>query len=314
MKAIQFANFGEPDVLKLVELAQPEPGEGEVLVRVRAAGVNPVDFKIRRGRLEGFLPSKLPAIPGWDMAGDIVSRGHGASRFEAGDAVFGYCRRPWIEKGCYTEYMAVPECYLARKPAPLSYEQAAAVPLAGLTAYQSLFDAGKLQRGQRLAVLGGSGGVGSFALQLGRLTGAHVTAVASERNHAYMKELGANECVSYDQSDWLPALKSRGLFDLVFDCVGGELTEKAYDLCKSGGALVSILKSAAGTLAADKGIRHEYVFVAPSARQLEILREHFEHGRLQAPALETLPLSEAVRAHEQIEKLHTRGKIVLQIG
>lgn len=313
MKAVVLEQFGGPEHLHLRELPTPAPGEGESLVRIRSAGVNPVDFKIREGRLQGRVPALLPAVLGWDMAGEVVDRGHGARRFEIGDAVYAYCRRPQIHAGCYAEYISLPESYLARKPANLDYSQAAVTPLACLTAYQSLYVAGRLSRNQSLLVLGASGGVGSFAVQLGRMAGARVSAVASAKNQAYLQLLGAHQSIAYDQADWQHLAVAQGRFDVVYDCAGGAAIDAAYELVKPGGVLVSILEQADPARVQAKGIRFEYVFVEPNARQLEVIREHFEYGRLRSPELQALPLEEVRVAHERIQTLHTRGKIALQI-
>lgn len=315
MKAIVMHEFGEKDQLKLVDLPMPEPGEGEVLIRVKAIGVNPVDWKIRIGRLKERVPHQFPLILGWDVAGVIEKVGHGARRFQPGDEIYSYCRRPVVQHGTYTEYMTLPECYIAKRPSNISFEEAAAIPLVGLTAYQSVYSAANLQANETLLVIGASGGVGSCAVQLGKIRGANVIGVASQKNHAYLKQLGVDETVGYEDtsfSESVKALHAEGV-DVIFDCVGKEACEMAYDCVKQGGRLVSILEKGNPQRNEAQGIDFNYIFVEPNVRQLEHLTELVENNQFKIHVDATYPLEEVAKAHEQIETLHTKGKIVLTV-
>ena len=191
MKAAYFEEFGGTEKIKVGQMEIPELREGEVLVKIRAAGVNPVDAIILAGKYKDMMPHNLPAIPGWDVAGTVTDRGHGARRFTVGEEVYAYARRPEVKWGTYAEYITIPESYLSNKP-KISYEEAAGIPLAGLTAYQGIYEAGNLKENQTVLILGASGGVGSFGIQLAKAKGANVIGVASEENHKYMKSLGAD--------------------------------------------------------------------------------------------------------------------------
>lgn len=309
-KASLFREFGDLDNAEIDKVELPELKEGEVLVRIKAAGVNPVDSGIPRGYLKGRIPHELPFIPGWDLAGVVEKRGFGARRFETGDEVYGYARRPVVRWGTFAEYTVIPESYLSLRPKNISIEEAGAIPLAGLTAYQSLYDAGDLQEGQTVLILGASGGVGSMAIQLAKARNARVIGVASEKNHQFMKDLGADETIDYRNNNVGEAVKEvqpEGV-DLIFDCTSGETLEQSIPVLKPDGKLVSILNSGEGL---DPEIDFEYVFVEPDSSQLDHLRELTEAGKLRVKVSETYPLEETEDALKQIETLHTTGKIVI---
>lgn len=240
----------------------------------------------------------------------MEDRGHAARRFNVGDEVYAYARRPEIKWGTYAEYMVIPDSYLADKPKNLSFEEAAGIPLAGLTAYQSLYDAGRLQESQNVLILGASGGVGSFAIQLAKEKGAKIIGVASEKNHAFMKELGADHAIDYKSTDVGEATKE--LFpegvDLIFDCTSGETLQQGLKALKSSGKLVSILNQGQDL---DPDIDFQYVFVEPNARQLDHVRQLAEADKLKVHVSKTYALNEAAEAMKQIQTLHTTGKIVI---
>ncbi len=316
MKAIVINRFGGREVLQHTEVPKPEPAEGEVLVRVKAAGVNPVDWKIRAGYLKEVYPYKFPLILGWDLAGSVEQLGYSARRFQPGDEVYAYCRRPVIQYGTYAEFIAIPESYLAIRPKTISAEEAGAIPLAALTAYQSIYDAVRLKAGETILILGASGGVGSFAVQFGRLADARVIGIASRKNHAYLKELGATETVDYAEGDSRTAVKSlspQGV-DVAFDCFGADALAKALECVKPGGRTVSILVRDDKGQAAKAGVRHHYVFVEPNVPELDQIRHLVEAGKLTVHLSATFPLAEAAKAHEAMETGHTRGKIVLRMS
>ncbi len=312
MKAIRVHAFGGNDALSLDDLPDPTAGEGEVLVRARAAGVNPVDWKIVRGYLAQFLPHVLPFVPGWDLAGEVVARGHGARRFQVGDRVYGYVRRPTVDHGTYAELQAVPECYLAAMPAKASFVEAAAMPLVFLTSLQALRAAG-VAAGQRVLVLGASGGTGAAAIEIARALGADVAGVASDKNHAFVRGLGASAAYGYAGATeaGLPGVPA-GAFDVICDCVGGGTLEASRPALREGGHVVSITTRESPPFAG-LGDRYHYVFVEPSSRQLKELARWFDEGRIAAHVGPTFPLARAAEAHAESESQHTRGKIVITI-
>ncbi|MFD3002695.1 NADP-dependent oxidoreductase [Pontibacter toksunensis] len=310
MKAATYEAFGGKEKIKITTVDVPQLKEGEILVKIKAAGVNPVDTAVREGYLKDYLPYEFPIIPGWDVAGVVEDRGFSARRFNVGDEVYAYARRPVVQNGTFAEYIVIPETYFARKPQNLSFEEAAGIPLVGLTAYQSLYNAGNLQENQTVLILGASGGVGSFAIQLAKVKGATVIGVASEKNHAYMKNLGADQTIDYKNNhigDVVKAIFPDGV-DLIFDCTSGETLEQSLSALKKQGAVVSIVNQGESL---DKGINFQYVFVEPNAHQLEHLRELAESGKLKVHVSNTYSLEETAEAMQQIQTLHTTGKIVI---
>lgn len=311
MKAAYYDEFGGPKGVKTGELDLAELKEGEVLVKIKAAGVNPVDAVITKGYYKDMMPHSFPIIPGWDLAGAIEKRGHAARRFEEGDEVYAYARRPEVKWGTFAEYIVIPESYLARRPNSISMEEAAAIPLAGLTAYQALYVAGDLSAGQKLLILGSSGGVGSFGIQLAKARGAEVIGVASNKNHDYMRSLGADHTIDYHDRDIGEAVKDiypEGV-DLIFDCTSGESLQKSLKSLKGSGKLVSILNQGEDL---DKKIDFEFVFVEPNAKQLDHLAKLVDDGKLKVEISRTYSLDESAKALEQIQSLHTTGKIVIK--
>jgi len=313
MKAIAINEFGGRDKLQLIDLPVPEVVEGEILVQVKAAGVNPVDWKIREGYLKDLFSHQFPVILGWDAAGLVEGVGNGVKRFKSGDEIFAYCRKPIVHGGAYGEYILLKEEHAALKPKNISFEEAASIPLAALTAYQSLFDAANLQPGETILIHAAAGGVGGFGVQLARGHGAVVWATASSRNKAYVQDLGASQVVDYTQENFGKAILSQypAGVDVVLDCVGGEVLEKSAEIVKEGGHLISIVDDPTG-LARDD-IHKEFVFVAPNSTQLTELARMVEQGRLKTYLSQVFPfgLEEARKAHELSESGHTRGKMVI---
>lgn len=317
MRAVVIESFGGVEQLKIAELPRPEAGEGEVLVRVRAAGLNPVDTKIRQGMLmERGLPHKFPVILGWEMSGIVESCGYSARRFKPGDEVYGYCRRPIIHSGTDAEYIAVPESYVTRKPSKLSFEEAGAVSLAALTAYQSVYSAARISEGETALILGASGGVGSYAVQFCKLVGARVIAVASGRNAGYLEELGAAHCIDYSKQDVVSSLHeiAPGGADFVLDCKGGDALTQGYECVKQGGRLVDIVQPPSQTALDSKKTRAIYVFVEPNVSQLDHIAALTDSGELKTTVSRVYTMDKVAEAHEAIESGHTRGKMVLVIG
>ena len=308
MKAVAMHAYGGPEVLKYEDAARPDPATGEVLVRVHAAAVNPVDWKVRAGHLRGFLNYSLPLIPGWDLSGVVEATGAGVSDWKQGDAV--YARPDLRRNGAYAEYIAVRASELGHKPRSIDHVQASAIPLACLTAWQALFDAGGLKAGQRVLIHAAAGGVGTFAVQLAKWKGAHVVGTASERNHAFLRELGADEVIDYTKTNFEEVVRD---VDVVLDTLAGQTRDRSWNVMKKDGILVSILGQPSPDDAAQHGVRAAGVFVQPNQAELGEITKLVDSGKLR-PVIETvLPLAQAARAHEMNQTLHTRGKIVLQV-
>lgn len=308
MKAIRIHQFGGPEVLRHEDAPRPVPGAGEVLIRVHAAGVNPVDWKIREGRLQGRISHHLPLTLGWDVAGVIEQCGVSVSQFNVGDAV--YARPDMARDGAYAEYIVVRASEVALKPKSLDFIHAAAVPLSALTAWQSLFDAGDLQPGQKILIHAGAGGVGHYAVQFAHWKGAHVITTASARNADFVRALGADEVIDYTRSPFEKAVRD---VDVVFDTVGGEVQQRSWRILKKGGILVSVLALTVPEAAQQQGWRSAYVFVQPNAAQLAQIAGLIDSGQVQPVVDNVLPLHEAAQAHALIQGAHTRGKIVLRV-
>jgi len=301
--------YGGPEVLKYEDALRPEPAEGEVLVKVHAAAVNPVDWKIRAGYMRSFRDYPMPFILGWDFSGTIEEVGRGvAPAWKAGDEVYS---RPDIGRnGAYADYIAVRASEIQRKPKSLDHVHSAAIPLAALTAWQAMFDAAQLRAGQRILIHAAAGGVGTFAVQLARGKGAYVIGTASKRNHDFVKELGADEVIDYQTTRFEDAVHD---VDVVLDALSGETRDRSWQVLKKGGILVSILGQPSQEDAARHGVRGAGIFVQPNAAQLAELANLANAGKVRPVIDAVLPLAEAARAHEMNQTLHTRGKIVLRV-
>jgi len=311
MKAIRIHNYGGPEVLKDEDAPRPEPQAGEVLVRVHAAGVNPIDWKIREGHMKDFWPHKFPLILGWDLSGVVEELGPGpaaAGRFKIGDEIYSV---PDVSRdGAYAEYIVVRESELALKPKSLHHVRAAAVPLAALTAWQSLFDTAQLQPGQRVLIHAGSGGVGHFAVQLAKWKGAYVFATASTKNQDLLRELGVDEPIDYTEQRFEDVARN---IDIVLDTIGGETQERSWSVLKKGGVLLSLVQPPSVEKAKALGVRAAFVAGHPSGAQLAEIAKLIDSGKL-APVIDRiLPLSEVRRAHELSQSGHTHGKIALRV-
>jgi NADPH:quinone reductase-like Zn-dependent oxidoreductase len=309
MKAVRIHAYGGVDVLRYEDVPRPRPGPGEVLVRVHAAGVNPVDAAIREGRLRERLHSTLPLTLGWDVSGAIEALGPGVTRFRRGDAVFAYLAL--TRGGGYAEYVVMAEAEAAPKPTSIDHVQAASVPVVALTAWQSLVDKAQLQPGQTVLIHGGSGGVGTMAIQIAKIRGARVIATGSARNLDYLKSLGADEVIDYGATRFEDVVKD---VDVVFDLVGKDTQERSWQVIKKGGILVSVREPGAEEKAKERGVRAAYVLVQPHAEQLAEIARLIDAGRIKPVVSETFSLAEVQRAHQQIETRHTRGKLVLRVA
>jgi NADPH2:quinone reductase len=313
MKAVAIQAFGKADALVVTDLPRPKCERGELLVRTLAAGVNPVDWKIRAGLLAS-VPHGFPLVPGWDVAGVIEELGEGCQRFRKGDRVFAYARKPHIQWGTYAEYVAVPERHVALMPPSLLFEEAAAIPCAALTAQQALARAG-LGSGAVLLVLNGSGGVGHFALQLAKSLGARSIATAGPRNQEFVMSQGAEGAIDHTRDELAAAVASRfpeGV-DVVLDAIGGEPLTSALAVVKPGGVIVSV----AGTLDPEavkaRGLRFERISSVPSGEQLAVFAAQAGRKKLRPHVQTIFPLADAAAAQIESEAGHVRGKLVLAL-
>lgn len=309
MKAVRFHTYGGPEVLVYEDAPRPIPGPDEVLVRVHAAGVNPVDWKIRSGYRKERFNHPLPLIPGWDFSGVVEAAGSGVSELKVGDEV--YSRPDLARNGAYAEYIAVRASEAAHKPKSIDHIHAAAIPLAALTAWQVLFDTARLTAGQRVLIHAAAGGVGTFAVQLAKWKGAYVIGTASAKNHEFLRELGADECIDYGAVRFEDAVQD---VDVVFDAMGDDTQHRSWKVLKKDGILVSIVGRPSAENAAAHGVRSDYVFVQPSAPQLAEIAGLVDSGRLKPIIHAVLPLADARRAQELGQEGHTRGKIVLRVA
>jgi NADPH:quinone reductase-like Zn-dependent oxidoreductase len=306
MRAVRFHAYGPPENLVVDRVPRPEAREGEVLVRVHAAGVNPVDWKWRAGYLKDWVPLTLPHIPGLDLAGTVEAIGSGVTTFQPGQAVFGR------GTGASAEYAVTPANALALKPHNLSFDQAAMIAIGGVTAWAGLFDAGGLQAGQRLLVQGAAGGVGVFAVQLGRWKGAHVFGTASARNVDFVRSLGAETVIDYNATPFESVVRD---VDVVLDMIGGETQERSWQTLKPGGILVAVAGMAPEETAKQHGVRTANVMAPPSITEiLQQIAGLIESGTVVAEIGKTFPLEEAAQAHALSETGHGRGRIVLHIA
>ncbi|MFB7935298.1 NADP-dependent oxidoreductase [Streptomyces sp. NPDC056039] len=307
MKAISYSRYGGPEVLAFGEVRDPKVGPDAVLVKVRAAAVNPVDWKAREGYLDAVLEPVFPVVPGWDVSGVVVRPGVAVSEFDVGDEVIGYVREDFLSRGTFAEYVAAPLRTLARKPRNLSFEEAAGLPLVGLTAYQVLLKVLQVKRGETVLVHAAAGGVGSLAVQLGTHLGARVIGTASERNHDFVRGLGG-EPVTYGEglAERVRGLAPEGV-DAVFDTIGGDALKASANLLAPEGRLASI---ADGDVVNYGG---RYYFVRPDAEDLQRLSDLAEQGVVSVHVSETFPLERAADAHLLNQEGRTRGKIVVTV-
>lgn len=308
MKAVRIHTYGDPEVLIYEEAPLPTIADDDVLIRVHAAAVNPVDWKIRAGHLQDFIPYSLPLILGWDVSGVVEAVGANVTTFKPGDQVYS---RPNLERdGAYAEYIAVNASEVAFKPKTLSHNQAAAVPLAGITAWHALFEAAQLSVGQRVLIHAAAGGVGSYAVQFAHWKGAYVIGTASARNREFLLELGADEVIDYQSTRFEEVIDS---VDVVFDTIGGDVQDRSWQIIKPGGILVSVISPPSEAQASAHQCRSAFVFIQPRADWLAEIGQLIDAGQVK-PIIETvLPLSRAAEAHKLSQSGRTRGKIVFQV-
>ena len=309
MKAVRIHAYGGLEVLHYEDVAMPKLNPDDILIRVRAAAINPVDWKIREGYLQSALQHKLPLVLGWDVSGEVVEVGPEAAGFRVGDEIY---VRPNIERdGGYAEYIAVKASEATRKPSSLDHLHAAAVPLAALTAWQALVDAADLQTGQTVLVHAAAGGVGSLAVQLAKARGARVIATASAVNRGLVTELGADEFIDYTKTRFEDAVKA---VDVVFDTIGGDTQERSWQVLKPGGILVSVVSPPSKETAAERGVRRAFVFIHADGEQLSAIAQLIDEGKMKPIIHTVLPLAEARQGHAISQGGHARGKIVLHVA
>jgi NADPH:quinone reductase-like Zn-dependent oxidoreductase len=309
MKAIRIHRYGGPEVLQYEEAPKPEPGEGEALIRVHAAGVNPIDWKARQGYMS-HVPYRFPLILGWDFSGTVESLGPGVHELAAGQEMCG--RADITRDGTYADYVVVKAKDLVHKPSSIDHAHAAGVPIVGLTAWQGLLDPGAidLQKGQTVLILGGAGGVGTLAIQIARWRGARVIATGSASNAAFLRELGADVFVDYNKDRLEEAARD---VDGVLDTIGGETQARAFQVLKPGGVLVSIVGAPSPDATRAPGVRGVGLVAQNRADDLEQLGRLIDAGQVRPIVSEVLPLAQARRAHEMSQAGHVRGKIVLAV-
>ncbi len=308
MKAVRIHEYGGVDVLKYEDAPRPAPSTGELLVRVYAAGVNPVDDKVRSGAFSAFTNFKMPMILGWDVSGVVEQVGKDVTKFKAGDPIFAYMdvKQP----GAYAEYAIVRETDACPKPTKLTYVEAAGVPLAATTAWQALVDTAKIEPGQTVLIHGGAGGVGHFAIQIAKARGAKVIATGSAKSLAFMRQLGASISIDYTAAKFEDFAQG---VDVVLDTVGGDTQTRSFNVLKKGGILVSIVQPPSQELAKEKEVRAVIFLAHPDGAELAEISKLIQTDKLKPTVSKTFPLSDAAKAHEQIETKHTKGKVVLEV-
>ena len=310
MRAISQEDLGGPDVLREVDLPRPEPGPGEILVRVRAAGVNPTDWKHRR---TGMFLGEPPFVLGWDASGVVEHVGFGVTLFSPGDEVFGMVPYP-SGVGTHAEFVKGPARAFTRKPSEVDHVQAGAIPLAALTAWQALVDTADISDGDRVLVHAAAGGVGHLAVQIAKARGAHVIGTASSPKHEFVRSLGADEVIDYRHTDFAEAVTD---VDAVLESIGGaDQVTRSVRTLRDGGVLVSLLPvdtQEAIDEASRRGVRIAQMLVEDDHQGMRSVAALVARGALRATIAETFPLAEAARAHEAGETGHTTGKLVLTV-
>jgi NADPH:quinone reductase-like Zn-dependent oxidoreductase len=331
MRAYVLRHYGGPEGAVLMDVPAPAPGPRDILVEVRAAGLNPVDFKFRQGKLRAILRPKLPLVLGNELAGEVIAVGRDVKRFRAGDRVFARVAKE--RAGAFAEQACVDEDDAAHMPRNLDFTAAAAIPLAGLTALQALRDELDVKAGQNVLISGGAGGVGTFAIQIAKWLGAHVTTTASKRGEALVRSLGCDEVIDYTVQDISSA---HGQFDAGFDLIGGKTLDQMFEVMKPGTRIVSVaaipepqtaIRDLGGRRALSAifwlisygirsrarraGISYRYLFMHPSGRDLALLAELVEQGKLKVIVDRTYPFAKITEALDYVESGRAKGKAVV---
>lgn len=308
MKANRFHQYGGFEVLYYEDVPRPEPQAGEVLIRVQAASVNPLDLALREGWLAGMIPLQLPAIAGVDVAGSIIALGEGVTDFSVGQDIYGFMSS---YSGAYAEYAVVVAETIAVRPQMLTSLEAASVPLAATAAWQALFDVGELKEGQTVLIHGAAGGVGTFAVQLAKLKGARVLATTTGQHVEYVQQLGADEVIDSTTTPFETVAHS---VDVVLDLLGGETQQRSWKLLKAGGILVSLLSPPSQEEAVAHGARAGFLGARPSSRLLKELADLLDREQIKTHVGKVFPLEQARQAQEVKRNGHIQGKIVLKIA
>jgi alcohol dehydrogenase len=331
MRAYVLKHYGGPEGSLLMDVPAPTPGPRDILVQVRAAGLNPVDFKFRQGKLRAIQRPKLPLVLGNEFAGEVIAAGPDVKRFRVGDRVFARVAKDRL--GAFAEQACVDEDDAAQMPRNLDFAAAAAVPLAGLTALQALRDELDVKPAQRVFISGGAGGVGSFAIQIAKWLGADVTTTASKRGEALVRSLGCDEVIDYTLQD---ISNVEGRFDAGFDLIGGKTLEQMFDIMKPGTKIVSVAalpepQTAITDLGGSRtlalvfwlisyrirsrarraGVSYRYLFMHPSGSELALLAELIEQGKLKVTVDRTYPLAKIAEALDYVESGRAKGKVVV---
>lgn len=302
MKAIQMTEYGDESVLNYTDVERPEPKADEILVKIHAASVNPVDWKIRDGKGEKF-GMKLPSILGADFAGTVEEMGAEIKKFKKEDEVYGK-----ILIGCYAEYVIVKEGELSKKPKNLDYEKAASIPMGALTSWQAIFETAKLKSGQKILIHAASGGVGSMAVQLAKAKGAYVIGTASGSNKDFVKGLGADEFIDYTSTNFEDVVSD---VDVVYDTIGGDTQKRSFQVLKEGGFLVSLVEDPSKELLKKYKVEGKVIASVANAEQLEEITQLIEEEKVKTHVEKVFPLSEAKKAQKLSKEGHVRGKIIL---
>ncbi|AUJ32097.1 MAG: NADP-dependent oxidoreductase [Liquorilactobacillus nagelii] len=313
MKAIGFYQYGSAKELQEINLPVPKPASQQVVVKLKATSINPIDWKLRQGYLKQMFNWDFPIVVGWDAAGIITEIGSEVTDWQVGDEVL--ARPDTTSRGTYAEYTLIDQNLLARKPQNVSFEAAAAVPLAGLTAWQALFEAGKLHAGQKVLIQAGAGGVGSYAIQFAKNCGAEVWTTASANHREMLQKLGANQVIDYHQPDELARLQD---FDLIFDTLGGKNQITAFEWLKTGGKQISIAGEAtpSAQIAAKNQQEFKSIWLRPDGQQLQKIANLMEKGIVESQIGKILSFSKEnlITAHELSETNHVTGKIVISFN
>lgn len=310
MKAMQIYEYGAPDVFVAEEVERPTAGVGEVLVRVRAVGINPVDIALRAGYVAEMMGNPpMPLILGWDISGEVVEVGEGVTAFLPGDEVYGLNRFPQ-PGNAYAEYVTAPVTDMVQKPRNLSHREAAALPLVSLTAWKALFEHANLQAGETILIHAAAGGVGHIATQLASWKGAHVIGTASGRNIAFVRELGAETVIDYTSGRFEEQVQD---LDVALDTMSGEILERTFPVLKKGGRLVTLLGGLNIETARAYGVETSGFLISPNQANLLEITRLVEGGQLKVHVDAVFPLTEVARAHELVAGHHVRGKVVLEV-
>lgn len=310
MKAAQIVDYGGKDVLRVNDdVDKPVIAPDELLVEVHAAAANPFDYKVREGYMKEFIPLKLPATLGGDVSGIVAEVGGEVSGFEIGQEVYGMAGAA-SGQGSFAEFTNVKARQLAAKPANVDFEEAAALPLASLSAYQALVDHINLQPNQKILIHGGAGGIGSIAIQIAKNIGAYIATTAQASEFDYVKSLGADEAIDYTVQDFSELLKD---YDAVFDTVGGETNAKSYKVLKNGGSFVSMVEGANEELVGQGDIQYVQQGTEATPERLKAITELVEAGKLKVNIDKVFALDEAAEALEHLKTGHPRGKVVIRV-